>query len=223
MWDRQEEEESNDEESETVDKGGGCMQECGADKATEHSDNVQDNCHRNFQIPPPSPFLVTVDVWKCFNPWLTHIHEGVFTWKDGCHHCDHEASCNIPKDAPVNSSCALLSFLSGMYFCPLLGSVLCPTHHCIVPYSDIPHHMTLHKVVLRSDSLMLQQVQSHVHNKFGVPKTQNMVSITEAISSLWLSSPIPGLPSPDLCMQCPNCKGWLISQDGHLCKGLYNH
>jgi hypothetical protein len=223
MRDRQEEEESTDEESETVGKGGGCAQERGTDKATEHSDNAQDDRHHNFQTPPPSPFLVTADVRKRLNPRLTHVREGEFAWKDGRHRCDHEAGRNIPEDAPVNSSCALLSFISGMYFCPLLGSVLCPTHRCIVPYLDIPHHMTLHKVALRYSSLTPQQVQSHVHDEFGISETQDMASITEAISSLQLSSPIPGLPLPDLCMQCPNCKGWLISQDGHPRKGLYNH
>jgi hypothetical protein len=207
---RQEDEESTDEEL--------MNKERGADKATE-----EDERHNNLRNPPPSPFLVTSDVRNRLDPRLVSIRKGVFAWKDGRHQCDHETGRNIPKDAPVNSSCALLSFLNGMYFCPLLGGILCPAHHCIVPYSDIPSHLTLHKIALRCCSLTPRVIQSHVHNEFDIPEMLNMASITEHISSLRLSSPIPGLHLPDLCMQCPSCKGWLVSRDTHLCKGLYNH
>jgi hypothetical protein len=192
-----------------------------ASKATEDRDH--DNSHRNFQSTPPSPFLVTADVRKRLDPRLVFIRKDVFAWKDGRHQCDHKTGRNVPKDSPINSSCALLSFLNGMYFCPLLGGILCPAHHCIVPYSDIPNHLTLHKIALRRCPLTPQDIQNHVHAMFDVPKTQDMASIAERASALRLSSPVPGLPLPDICMQCSSCKGWLISRDAYPRKGLTNH
>ena len=123
----------------------------------------------------------------------------------------------------INSSCTILSFLNGMFFCPLLGGILCPAHHCLVPYSDLPKHLKMHVAVLKCSSLMLQEVQGHVHYSFNIPLMQNMASMTKCISTLWLSTPIVGLPLPDLCMQCPNCEGWFISRDRYPPQCMMNH
>ena len=223
---KEEEESSDDDDDELVipsSRAGMNKTAMGGKVGTVDDDTEKGNRHLDFQSPPPSPFLITADTRQRLDPRLIRARDDVFAWKDGRHRCDHKSGQKISRDAPVNSCCALLSFLNGMFFCPLLGAILCPTHHCIVPYSDIPSHLKLHLVALKRSSLTEQQVRSHVHHMFDVPETQDMASVSKHASSLRLSSPIPGLHPPDLCTQCPNCKGWLTSRAQYLRKCMASH
>jgi hypothetical protein len=94
-----------------------------------------------------------------------------------CHQCTHQHDCPDSDSALVDSSCALLSFLDGMYFNPYLAqSAVCVLHHTIIPSSDLPQHLQkhlAHVTALRHTGLSTDAIQNHLSHLFSIPIDQS--------------------------------------------------
>jgi hypothetical protein len=170
--------------------------------------------HLAFDQKPPSPFVFTADQRrgkKFLRPTLKKVEEHTFRWDDGRHQCSHQNSeSHSNTGAMVDSSCAVLSFLDGMYVSPYCAqTIVCPQHQTLIPCADLETHLkNHHRMALTRCQLSVSEIQDHLFHAFGISAAQSVESVAEAISSLRPSSPIPGLPEPDLCIQCPCCEQW---------------
>jgi hypothetical protein len=51
----------------------------------------------------------------------------------------------------------------------------------------------------------------HIQHKFDISFATAPRDIFERVSTVRLSSPVPGLSDPELCIQCPTCNQWYKS------------
>jgi hypothetical protein len=174
-------------------------------------------------VPPLNPFDFKHPL---YHPKLERLTADVFMWKDfrQCHHqCRHMGN-NVPNDAEVDASCALLLFLDGIYFCPRLHAVLCPTHLCLVPGKDLELHLSsFHSKPLRRCGVGISEILDHVKRFLGIATSQTVTSLFEELSSVVLSSPIPGLRPPEPCVQCTNCKKWYVTGNEGIVRTIRRH
>jgi hypothetical protein len=99
-----------------------------------------------------------------------------------------------------------------MYYCPLLSSVLCPVHRQLILLVDLPAHIKLHhKFVMRMIGRILPSLIGHIGRTFKISSMTTPRGLFEKLSTVRLSSPVPGLSDPELCIQCPICTQWFKS------------
>lgn len=171
---------------------------------------------------PPKPFDPNPITKKCGKPSLT-CTRGTYTWSDNRHRCSHNQDLDIPDSALINSSCSVLSFFDGMYFCPVLQSIICPHHQCVVPLSEFVTHAKFHPLAKRRSGTALETLVEHIKHAYPMPPTSTTEEAYDLIVNLRLSSPISGLPNPELCIQCPNCQWWFVSRDQYPRKNIRIH
>jgi hypothetical protein len=136
-----------------------------------------------------------------------------YEWDNGRHRC-HHADVDCPPSAYINSTCAVLSYFDGMYYCPLLSTVLCPIHHQLILLSDLPAHIrSHHKFVMQLIGHILDSLIGHIQWSFNISITMTPRDLFEKVSTICLTSPVPGLSDPELCIQCPICNQWFKSDD----------
>jgi hypothetical protein len=132
------------------------------------------------------------------------------------HSCDHAQDALVPLSSPINSSCAFLSFMNRMYFCPLLGAILCPIHQALVPMASLKEHLSKEGhdrrlTVIKREKFEIGALIDHVKEVFALPENQDYGSLINRLSEINAPCAIPGLKPQFLCMQCPSCFGWFSS------------
>jgi hypothetical protein len=90
---------------------------------------------------PPLPFILNLATGKPHNPSLVFHSGNTFSWSDNRHQCHHSKSLDTAVSSVVNSECAVLSLLNGMFITPMLSSIVCPHHWCLVPFSELQVHI----------------------------------------------------------------------------------
>ena len=177
--------------------------------------NSKDNPQNQCLLPPPTPFIRSPSSKRGHEILLAQVdtRSDIYEWNDGRHRCLH-ADVDIPSSACINSSCAVLSYFDGMYFCPLLLAIMCPVHHHLVLFSDLPAHLkNHHKFVMRLIGHMLDSLMGHLQRAFKLSIATTAMDLFQKLSNIQLSSPVPGLSKPELCVQCPSCNLWFKSED----------
>ena len=174
---------------------------------------------------PPSPFAS--------KPLLPHkppnlirasAKDDLYVWSNKRHRCRHHKNLDIPDTVLVDSTCVVLSFLEGMYLCCLLWSLVCPKHNCIIPFSELLHHIEKHhKILLRICGIPIEVILAHIQLAFLIAPLSTVDTIVSKVAGIQLSEPIPGLDPLELCVQCPICKHWFVSRDGKPGQCLYQH
>jgi len=162
---------------------------------------------------PPSPFLANSTTPKSHLPYLICISgEDRYAWSNRRHRCDHEQS-KIPDEALVDSTCAVLSFFDGMFFCPLLSSIVCPKHGVITLSELLSHLEKHHAMALKYSRLDRSRILPHLRSALIKSPTSTIEDVVSIAANVELLNPIPGLAPPELCIQCTNCNGWFASRD----------
>jgi hypothetical protein len=137
----------------------------------------------------------------------------IYEWNDGRHRCLH-ADIDIPSSACINSTCAVLSYFDGMYFCPLLSAIMCPVHNHLVLLLDLRTHLkNHHRFVMRLIGHRLDSLIGHLQCAFSLSFATTAKDLFEKLSNIRLSSPVPELSKPELCVQCPSCNLWFKSEN----------
>jgi hypothetical protein len=91
---------------------------------------------------------------------------------------------------------------------------MCPVHHHLVLLSDLRAHLkNHHKFVMRLIGHMLDSLIGHLQHTFDLSSTTTARDLFQNLSNIRLSSPVPGLSKPELCVQCPSCNLWFKSED----------
>lgn len=148
----------------------------------------------------------------------------IYSWSNHRHQCQHHQNSDVPRTALVNSTCAVLSFFNGMYFCPLVNSIICPQHRSVIVDEELLAHWTKHhKVALGRSGSNHALLLSHIRSALLTAPTKTVDEVISIAATLELSEPIPGLTPPELCVQCPNCSRWFISRDESPGRCLHKH
>jgi hypothetical protein len=185
------------------------------DESEDVVGNEKDDPQNGCLLPPPTPFSRSPSAKRGHKISLTRMdaQSDIYEWNDGRHRCLH-ADIDIPSSACINSSCAVLSYFDGMYFCPLLSAIMCPVHHRLVLLSDLQAHLKLHhKFVMRLVGDIFDALIGHLQRMFYLSLATTARDLFQKLSDIRLSSPVPGLSNPELCVQCPSCNLWFKSED----------
>jgi hypothetical protein len=185
------------------------------DESEDAVSNGKDNLQNSCLLPPPTPFIRSPGSKRGHEILLAQVdtRSDIYEWNNGRHRC-HHADVDVPSSACIDSSCAVLSYFDGMYFCPLLSAIMCPVHHHLVLLSDLQAHLKKHhKFVMRLIGHMLDSLIGHLQITFSLSFATTPRDLFEKVSNIRLSSPVPGLSKPELCVQCPSCNLWFKSED----------
>jgi hypothetical protein len=189
--------------------------DCSRDESEDAVSNEKDKPQNRCLLPPPTPFIRSPSSKRGPKILLAQVdtRSDIYEWNDGRHRCLH-ADVDIASSACINSSCAVLSYFDGMYFCPLLMAIMCPVHHHLVLLSDLRAHLkNHHKFVMRLIGHILDSLIGHLQRTFYLSFATTARDLFQNLSTIRLSSPVPGLSKPELCVQCPSCNLWFKSED----------
>jgi hypothetical protein len=141
-------------------------------------------------------------------PYLIRVN-GSYAWHDERHRCNHEDKSTVTESSLVDSSCCVLSFFNGMYYCRALGCIVCPYHDTLVAFDDLENHVTVdHSTACKCLGYSVPHILKHISRNLGIPINQSREMVLINISENPPASPIPGLTLPIKCIQCPNCHNW---------------
>ena len=184
-------------------------------QSDEDIGDQQDNRKSPRLLPPPTPFLRSPSSKQGQKILLTLVDakSDIYGWNDGRHRC-HHIDDDVPPSASIDSSCAVLSYFDGMYYCPLLSAIMCPAHHQLVLLSDLRAHLKRHHTfVMRLIGHMLDSLIDHLRRRFRLSLDMTARDLFRDLSNVRLTAPVPGLSKPELCVQCPSCDFWFKSAD----------
>ena len=127
----------------------------------------------------------------------------------------------------MNSQCAVLSYFDGMFIIPLLSSIVCQHHRCLVPFGELRVHIcNQHKKALAACQWELSELLDHIEKAASVSIANTKEEIWERALQVCLTEPLPGIAEPQLCIQCPGCKRWFVSPEkrrGNMIRGHFKH
>lgn len=137
----------------------------------------------------------------------------LYCWSDRSYQCCHNIpdSDRLLAELSINSKCAALAYIHGMYYNASLGVIISPSHRTCLPWADfssfIQRRCSSVYHLLQKDSLF-DSILRHIQTTFELSITQTVETVMETANALIIASAIPGLPTPELALRCPGCKRW---------------
>lgn len=139
---------------------------------------------------------------------------GEFRWSDGRHRCTHASSAGAVDPLSVaDRSCAVLSFLEGIFFVPRCRFFVCRRCACVVGQGELARHVEKHhagalSALKKSPGLNWPKALAHIEAAFSpYHPLLGDAAIIAHVHSLEVPEPIPGL-AVEPCSQCGGCSGW---------------
>ena len=173
---------------------------------------------------PPLPFILNLATGKPHNLSLAFHSGNTFSWSDGRHQCRHSKPLDTAVSSVVNSECAVLSFFDGMFITPVLSSIVCQHHQCLVPFCELQVHIrNQHKQALTACQWDFSQLLDHIQENSPLSLAKTKEEIRELAARVCLTEPLPGISEPQLCIQCPVCKAYFVSTQRKPGGGIQGH
>lgn len=147
----------------------------------------------------------------------TPCSPGAFKWSDSRHRCTHISSFNtIDSLSVADKSCAVLSFLEGIFFSPRCRFFVCRRCTCILGLDKLFRHMKHHHYhtlkALRKPFTWLEAF-THIKEVFASnDPLLNTNDIIKHVKSLMIEDAIPGLVVEPSALYV-GCGKWLTRQD----------
>lgn len=183
----------------------------------------------NIDDPPPpsNPYYFMPETKRSIIVELTKAKGGedAYEWSHGDQKCTHHLRTQLPATSCVDASCAVLSFLQGMFYSPVLKAIVARRNgaavvltpkdlEAYVRHDDFPQFIRERIFAKLPDLIM------HVSTAFGMNpnETSKDLPFLNRISATTVHRPIPYFSDPTLGVKCPKCPKWFAYQ-----KGLVRH
>lgn len=174
-------------------------------------------------LPPPQPYPLNPDTMKLVLAKLQLVpNTNVYKWSSGGQHCTHDSRDPLSEISCVDSSCAVLSYLQGMYYSPALKAIVASKNGMaeILTAKDLIKHIG-HKTFpkhIRDQATHagLKKLVNHVAKAFNmdVKESSQDSDFLKRVSSIIVPRPPPYFAEPTLGVKCPKCPLWFSRKSG---------